>query len=82
MASRAQCELLRDRYVDLELSRSPEARSLTPEGRASLRGRLALEAIAGPQAARFARCESQVTESAYKCAVTASTVEAWQQCLQ
>jgi len=37
LASRAQCELLRDRYVDLELSSAPEARAMTPEGRAALR---------------------------------------------
>jgi len=83
LASRAQCELLRDRYVDLELSAQQAARAMTTEARAALRGQLALEALSGPQAARMdKRCESQVTEAAYKCAVAASTLAAWQRCLE
>jgi hypothetical protein len=83
LASRAQCELLRDRYLDLELSSAPEARALTPEGRALLRGRLAIEALSGPQAQIFdVRCELHVTETAYKCGVAASTLGAWRRCLE
>jgi hypothetical protein len=83
LASRAQCELLRDRYVDLELSSAPEARAMTPEGRAALRGRLAVEALSGPQAPIFdVRCELHVAETAYTCGVAASTLDAWRRCLE
>jgi len=82
-ASRAQCELLRDRFVGLELSSDPTARALTPGERANLRGRLAVEALEGPHAAQLdGRCESQVTETAYKCAAGASTLAAWERCLE
>jgi hypothetical protein len=67
----------------LELSSDPSARTLTVEGRAALRGRLAVEALGGPQAAKLgSRCEEQVTEAAYKCAVGANTLAAWQGCLE
>jgi hypothetical protein len=83
LASRAQCELLRDRFVSLELSSDPSARALTPEGRAALRGRLAVEALTGPQAAKLgSRCEEQVTAAAYKCAAGANTIAAWRGCLE
>jgi hypothetical protein len=82
-ASQAQCELLRDRFVGLELSSDPTARALTPGARADLRGRLAVEALEGPHAAKLdSRCEAQVTETAYKCAVAASTLAAWEQCFE
>jgi hypothetical protein len=83
MASRAQCELLRDRYIDLELSGQQAARAMTAEARAALRGQLAVEALSGPQAARLdKRCESRVAEASYKCAVAATTLAAWQRCLE
>jgi hypothetical protein len=83
MASRAQCERMGDRYLDLELSAEPTARAMTPEVRAAWRGRLAVEALSGPQAGRMGpRCEANVTEAAYRCAVAASTLAAWQRCLE
>jgi hypothetical protein len=82
-ASRAQCERLRDRYLDLELSSEPDARAMTPEARAAWRGRLAVEALSGPFAAKMdQRCEAQVSEAAYKCAVAASTLATWRRCLE
>ena len=82
-ASRAQCERLRDRYIDLELSSQTAAGAMTPETRAFLRGRLAMDALSGPQAAKIdERCEARVSEAAYKCAVNASTLTAWQRCLE
>ena len=83
MASRAQCDKLRDRYIDLELSSLPAARAMTPEARAALRGDLAVQALSGPEASRLdERCEARVSESRYKCAVVAATLEAWHQCLE
>jgi hypothetical protein len=83
MASRAQCDKLRDRYIDLQLSSLPAARAMTPEARAALRGKLALEALLGPQAARLdERCEARVSEARYKCAVAAVTLEVWQTCME
>jgi hypothetical protein len=68
--------------VDLELSSQPTARTMRPEERAALRGRLALEALSVEDAGRIGRrCEERVSEAAYKCAVAASTLTAWQRCL-
>jgi hypothetical protein len=56
---------------------------MTSVERAALRGRLAVEALSGPQARVFdVRCELQVTETAYKCGVAASTLAAWRRCLE
>jgi hypothetical protein len=83
MASRAQCERLRDRYIDLQLSSSVAARTMTSEARASLRGQLALEVLSSPFAAKLdSRCPREVSETAYRCAAGANTIAAWEQCVR
>jgi hypothetical protein len=83
MASAAECEHLRDRYIDLELSALPAARSMSSEDRAALRGRLATEALTGPWARKLDdRCEASVSEAAFACAVAAPTLAEWEGCLQ
>ena len=83
MASIAQCERLVNEYVDLELSEDARARSMTSEDRAALRGRLAVDSRRDPVVHRLAtRCESDVTEDAFRCAVAARTAKAWNDCLR
>jgi len=83
MASAAQCERLLNEYVDLELSEDARARSMTSEERAALRGRLAVESRRDPTVRRVAtRCQSEVTEDAFKCAVAARTSKAWSDCVR
>jgi hypothetical protein len=83
MASRAQCERMRDRYIDLVLSVSAAAPSMTSEQRARFRGQIATESLTGPYADRLdARCEKTVTQAAFTCAVQAPTLDAWQRCFQ
>jgi hypothetical protein len=83
LASRAECERLRDRYIDLELSSRAAARVLTPEARAALRGQLALEVLSGSQRQHIDRpCETGVTQAEYKCAVAALTLDAWNRCFE
>ena len=83
MASLAECEHLRDRYIDLQLSSLRAARLMTSEDRANLRGRLAIEDLSSPLAAKLdARCMSSVTQGGYACAVRAETLDTWLHCVQ
>jgi len=83
MASRAQCERLFDRFVDLELSEDRRAPALTSEDRARLRATLATESLAEPAVRRLrTRCESDVTEAQYACALQAPSPGAWLGCMR
>jgi hypothetical protein len=83
MASLAQCEHLRNRYIDLQLSGLSSAPRMTSEARAMLRGRLAVDDLSGPDAPKLdGRCPSVVTELGFRCAVAAETLGDWKNCLR
>ncbi len=81
-ASAAQCEKLVDRYVDLELSEDPGAPAMSTEQRARLRGALAVDVSRRPDLFLVkTRCATDVTDAAYRCAVSAQTTSAWHACI-
>lgn len=83
MASTAQCERIRDRYVDLRLSEDPAAARMTTEDRAYFRGKLAAQVLSEPDVAKVnERCLAAVTEAEYDCAVKAPTAKAWNDCIR
>jgi hypothetical protein len=82
-ASAAQCERILDRYIDLRLSEDPAAARMTTEDRAHLRGKLALDVLAEPDAKQVReRCLTDVTEAEYDCARKAPTARAWNDCIE
>jgi hypothetical protein len=83
MASPAQCERLLDRFIDLRLSEDGRARTMTSEDRAALRGKIAIEALSDSDVQQVkAQCQTEVTETEYKCAIAAPTSRAWNDCIQ
>jgi len=83
MASAAQCEHLFDRYVDLRLSEDRGAARMTSEERAHLRAALATEALARDDVHKVrTRCQTAVSEEAFRCAIAAPTARAWSDCLR
>jgi hypothetical protein len=83
MASAAQCEKLLDRYIDLKLSESPAARTMTDVDRAHLRGKIALDVLADSDVQQVKnQCETEVTEAEFHCAIKATTSRAWNDCIQ
>jgi hypothetical protein len=82
-ASAAQCERLLDRFIDLKLSEDARARTMTSEDRAALRGRIALEVLSDGDVQQVkTQCQTEVTETEYKCAIVAPTSRAWNDCIQ
>lgn len=83
MASRAQCERLLDRFIDLELSEDAAARTMTSEQRAHLRAKIATDVLSDGDVKQVKyQCETEVTEGEYQCAVKAPTSRAWNDCIQ
>jgi hypothetical protein len=83
MASPAQCEKLLDRFIDLKLSESPRAASMTSEDRAILRGKIAADVFFDDDARQVrTQCETEVTEAEYQCAIGARTSRAWNDCIE
>jgi len=83
MASPAQCERLLDRLIDLKLSEDERATAMTSEARAVLRGRIALEVLSDSDVQQVkTRCQTEVTETEYKCAIAAPTSRGWNDCIQ
>lgn len=83
MASTAQCERLLDRFIDLELSEDPAARTMTSEDRARLRAKIATDALSDGDVKQVKyRCRTEVTEGEYECAVKAPTSRAWNDCIR
>jgi hypothetical protein len=83
MASPAQCEKLLDRFIDLKLSEDVHARTMTSEDRAALRGRIAMEVLSDSDVQQVkTQCQTEVTETEYKCAIAAPTPRAWNDCIQ
>lgn len=83
MASAAQCESILNRFIDLELSENRSAPAMTSEDRARLRGRIATEVRFDSELHRVkVRCETEVTEARYKCAIVAPTAGAWRECIR
>jgi hypothetical protein len=83
MASPAQCERLLDRFIDLRLSEDARARTMTSEGRAALRGKIAVEVLSDGDVQQVkAQCQTEVTETEYKCAIAAPTSRVWNDCIQ
>lgn len=83
MASRAQCEKLLDRYIDLKLSESVQARAMSDVDRAHLRGQIAMQVLSDSDVQQVNnQCETQVTEKEYRCAVQASTSKQWNDCIE
>lgn len=82
-ASAAQCERAVDRYGDLALSEDPRAPKMSTEQRARLRGAIALGISAEPDVRRVkTRCQADLTEDAYRCAMAAQTTAAWRGCIE
>ncbi|MDP9036715.1 MAG: hypothetical protein M3O50_18090 [Myxococcota bacterium] len=82
MASAAQCEKLVQRYVDLELSEDPSAPAMSTEQRARLRAVLAVDVSRRPDLSLVnTRCTLDVTDAAYRCAISAHTTSAWRACI-
>jgi hypothetical protein len=83
MASPAQCEKLLDRFIDLKFSEDPRARTMTSEERAVLRGKIAMEVLSDSDVQQVkTQCQTEVTESEYKCAIAAPTSKVWNDCIQ
>jgi hypothetical protein len=83
MASDAQCEKLLDRFIDLKLSETPGASSMTSEDRARLRGRIAAQVLSEADVRQVkGECRTEVTEDEYRCAIAAPTSKAWNDCIQ
>jgi hypothetical protein len=83
MASPAQCERLLDRFIDLKLSEDASARTMTSEDRAALRGRIAIGALSDSDVQQVkTQCQTEVTETEYKCAIAAPTSRVWNDCIQ
>jgi len=83
MASPAQCEKLLDRFIDLKLSEDSHARTMTSEDRAVLRGKIAMDVLSDSDVQQVrTQCQTEVTESEYKCAIAAPTSRVWNDCIQ
>ena len=81
-ATRAECEKVLDRYLELELRTNPELREVAQE----LQGANMLEALkaqARQQAGGKSPCETEGVSSAqFRCGMGAATPAAWKTCME
>lgn len=83
MASTAQCAELFDRYIDLKLSESPGAASLSAEQRATRRAKIATEVLSDSDVQQVkTQCQTEVTSAEYDCAVKTTTSKGWNDCIE
>jgi hypothetical protein len=83
MASAAQCEHLLNRYIDLKLSEDPTAPRLSPEDRAKLRGKIAVDVLSDSDVRQVKnQCQTEVTVAEFDCAVKAPSSKAWNDCIE
>ena len=81
-ATRAQCNEMLDKYLDMTIAGEPDLADLAPaEARAAREMKKALRKSEPSYARVEGQCEAEITKSEYRCAMKAPTPETWQACI-